>query len=116
MWNIVEKPVNFSGPGITIGIVELFQEISQSLFFWFLHTQGLADVSNVIQGLKLGDATLQHHGEEGDDEVGVPPQNQVCPATQLLKPAQSHQSQASQMKSSMQEIYMHTRDLTNELN
>ena len=82
----MEKPVHLSGPGITIGVAELFQKIGQGLLFRFLHGQGLADVADVIQGLKLGDATLQHHGEEGDDEVGVPPQHQVCLATQLLKP------------------------------
>ena len=117
VWKIVEKPVNLGGPGIAIGITELFQEVGECLFFRLLHGQGLADVANVVQRLQFGDPALQHHGEQGDDEVRVLPQLQVGLATQLLKPGNMVHTHLSKMKlqifvktiSRIQELFSMTR-------
>ena len=52
-------------------------KVVEGLLFRLLDGQGLSQVPDVVDALELRDAGRQHHGEQGDQEVGVPPQSHV---------------------------------------
>ena len=82
----VEDPVHLSGPAAVVGVVHLLHEVVHGLLLRLVQGQRLADVGDVVEGLQLGHAGAQHHGEEVDEEVGVLADGQVGLVAHLLEP------------------------------
>lgn len=58
--------------------------------------KGTAKVLDVAGGLELGNASGQHHGEEGDEEFGLPPQGHVGLGAGLFKALEEGRGLAAQ--------------------
>ena len=82
----VEDPVHLGGPAAVVGVVHLLHEVVHSLLLRLVQGQGLADVGDVVEGLQLGHAGAQHHGEQVDEEVGVLADGQIGLVAHLLEP------------------------------
>jgi len=52
-----------------------------------LHAERLSQVADIVWCLQLGNAAVEHHGEESAEEGGVFPETKEGLATQLLEPA-----------------------------
>ena len=82
----VEDPVHLGGPAAVVGVVHLLHEVVHSLLLRLVQGQCLADVGDVVEGLQLGHAGAQHHGEQVDEEVGVLADGQIGLVAHLLEP------------------------------
>ena len=87
----MEEPVELCSPRSAVSLVELFLEVFECVLLRPLHGERLAEILDVIERLQLRDAARQHHGEEGDKDVGVLTQAEVGLAAQLHEPATTSQ-------------------------
>ena len=85
MLETVKEPIDFGGPGSSVGVTAHVLEIFQCLLVRLFDGERLAEVSDVVDTLELRDAGWQHHGEERDEEVGVLAQSQVSATAQFLE-------------------------------
>ena len=58
------------------------------LSFFLCHSQykGIPDVVEVVNGVQLWDASLQHHGQKVNEQGRPPPQSQIGILTESDKP------------------------------
>ena len=90
---VVSKPVDLGCPRSCVSFVELLLEEIERLLVSLVDAESLAQILDVIEALQLGNATREHHDEEGDEEVDVLAQHSERACAQSLETAKTHDAE-----------------------
>ena len=81
----VKEPVELGGPRAVVGLAEHGLEVVEGILLGAFDAERAPQVTHVVDALQLRDAGRQHHGEQSDEQVGVPAKGEVSLAAEELE-------------------------------
>ena len=70
-------PVQTGAPGILTSLCQLGMEVLLSFLLLDSQDKGIPDIVKIINGTQLWDTSLQHHGQQVDEQSGSSSQDEV---------------------------------------